>query len=88
MSKDIIDYINKVIEMKINEINNMKIAYGILLEDLQRKYNFSDEVLLELFKYCTNRNCFHVNYIQAVADYWRLENIRTMEDLKRLKILK
>lgn len=92
MSKEIADYIekqiNEVIETKVNEINKTKIAYEKLPEDLRKQYNFSDEIILELFKYAESRQAFHVNYIKALADYWNSENVKTVEDLKRLKIIK
>lgn len=46
-----------------------------------RKYNFDEEVMIALFRYCFNRSALHRNYIQAVAEAWARNNIRTFNDL-------
>ena len=46
-----------------------------------RKYNFDEEVMVALFRYCFNRSALHRNYIQAVADAWSKNNIKTFNDL-------
>ncbi|CDA15681.1 MAG: DnaD domain protein [Clostridia bacterium] len=46
-----------------------------------RKYNFDEEVMIALFRYCFNRSALHRNYIQAVAEAWAKNNIRTFNDL-------
>lgn len=46
-----------------------------------RKYNFDEEVMIALFRYCFNRSALHRNYIQAVADAWAKNNIKTFNDL-------
>ena len=46
-----------------------------------RKYNFDEEVMIALFRYCFNRSALHRNYIQAVADAWAKNNINTFNDL-------
>ncbi|HBC85023.1 MAG TPA: DNA replication protein DnaD [Clostridiales bacterium] len=45
------------------------------------KYNFDEEVMIALFRYCFNRSALHRNYIQAVADAWAKNNIKTFNDL-------
>ncbi|MCI8486140.1 MAG: DnaD domain protein [Clostridia bacterium] len=45
------------------------------------KYNFDEEVMIALFRYCFNRSALHRNYIQAVADAWAQNNIKTFNDL-------
>lgn len=45
------------------------------------KYNFDEEVMIALFRYCFNRSALHRNYIQAVADAWSKNNIKTFNDL-------
>lgn len=45
------------------------------------KYNFDEEVMIALFRYCFNRSALHRNYIQAVAEAWAKNNIKTFNDL-------
>lgn len=59
-----------------------------------KKYCFDEEVMIALFRYCFNRSALHRNYIQAVADAWAKNNIKTFNDLdlyyekqEKLKIL-
>lgn len=59
-----------------------------------KKYSFDEEVMIALFRYCFNRSALHRNYIQAVADAWSKNNIKTFNDLdlysekqEKLKIL-
>ena len=47
-----------------------------------KKYNFDEEVMIALFRYCFNRSALHRNYIQAVADAWSQNNIKTFNDLE------
>ena len=46
-----------------------------------KKYNFDEEVMIALFRYCFNRSSLHRNYIQAVADAWFNNNIQNFNDL-------
>ena len=46
-----------------------------------KKYGFDEEVMVALFRYCFNRSALHRNYIQAVADAWAKNNIKTFNDL-------
>ena len=46
-----------------------------------KKYAFDEEVMIALFRYCYNRSALHRNYIQAVADAWAKNNIKTFNDL-------
>ena len=46
-----------------------------------KKYNFDDEVMIALFEYCFDKSALHRNYIQAVADAWSKNNIKTFNDL-------
>lgn len=47
------------------------------------KYYFDEEVMVSLFRYCFNRSALHRNYIQAVAEAWAQNNIKTYEDLDK-----
>lgn len=47
------------------------------------KYSFDEEVMVSLFRYCFNRSALHRNYIQAVAEAWSQNNIKTYEDLDK-----
>lgn len=48
-----------------------------------KKYNFDEQVMISLFRYCYNRSALHRNYIQAVADGWHKNNIQNFDDLDR-----
>lgn len=45
------------------------------------KYGFDDQVMIALFNYAFDNKSLHRNYIQAVADGWSKENIKTFNDL-------
>ena len=45
------------------------------------KYGFDEQVMLALFNYCYDRSALHKNYIQAVANAWNKNNIKTFTDL-------
>ena len=47
------------------------------------KYSFDEEVMIALFRYCFNRSALHRNYIQAVAEAWSKNNIKTYSDLDK-----
>ena len=47
-----------------------------------KKYNFDEQVMISLFDHCFNRSALHKNYVQAVADAWHKNNIKTYEDLE------
>lgn len=47
------------------------------------KYGFDEEVMVALFRYCFNRSALHRNYIQAVAEAWSQNNIKTYTDLDK-----
>ncbi len=46
-----------------------------------KKYSFDDEVMIALFEYCFDKSALHRNYMQAVADAWSKNNIKTFNDL-------
>lgn len=48
-----------------------------------KKYNFDEEVMIALFRYCFNRSALHRNYIQTVADAWHKNNIQNFNDLDK-----
>lgn len=45
------------------------------------KYQFDEQVMLALFKYCYDRSAMHRNYIQTVANAWHQSNVKTFNDL-------
>lgn len=47
-----------------------------------KKYGFDEQVMITLFDYCFNKSALHRNYIQAVADAWHKNNIKTYADLE------
>ena len=45
------------------------------------KYGFDEQVMIALFGYCFEKSALHKNYIQAVAEAWHKNNIKTFSDL-------
>lgn len=45
------------------------------------KYQFDEQVMMALFNYCYEKSALHKNYIQAVADAWSKNKIKTFNDL-------
>lgn len=46
-----------------------------------KKYEFDEEVMLALFRYCFDKSALHRNYVKAVADAWHTNNIKTFSEL-------
>lgn len=46
------------------------------------KYGFDEPVMIALFRYCLERSALHRNYIQAVAESWHKNKIKTYTDLE------
>ena len=46
-----------------------------------KKYGFDEQVMIALFDYCHNRAALHRNYIQAVAEGWASNGVKTFNDL-------
>lgn len=46
------------------------------------KYNFDDQVMIALFEYCKGKDALHKNYVQAVAEAWGANKIKTWSDLE------
>lgn len=46
------------------------------------KYQFDEQVMLALFKYCFNHSAMNRNYIQVVANAWNQANIQSYNDLE------
>ena len=46
------------------------------------KYQFDEQVMVALFKYCYDKSALHRNYMQVVADAWSKNNIKTYTDLE------
>lgn len=47
------------------------------------KYNFDEDVVTSLFRYCFDRGALHRKYLFTVADAWAQNNIRTIDDVER-----
>lgn len=47
-----------------------------------KKYDFDEQVMIALFDYCFNKSALHKNYVQAVADAWFKNNIKTYNNLE------
>ncbi len=46
-----------------------------------KKYNFDEQVMIALFRYCFERSAMNRPYIQTVADAWHVNNIKNFSDL-------
>ena len=46
-----------------------------------KKYGFDEEVMIALFGYCFGMSALDKNYVQAVAEAWNKNNIKTFNDL-------
>lgn len=46
-----------------------------------KKYGFDEEVMIALFGYCFDMSALHKNYVQAVAEAWNKNSIKTFNDL-------
>ena len=73
----------------IEHINNMYFQ-GIMgpswyndIDLLFKKFGFDEQVMIALFDYCYKRSALHRNYIQAVAESWGTNKIKTWNDLDR-----
>lgn len=80
---------NKSNAKVIDHINNMYFQ-GIMgpswYNDIDlwfRKYGFDAQVMIALFDYCYKRSALHRNYIQAVAESWATNKIKTWNDLDK-----
>lgn len=89
MSKEKIEQTakNKSRTKAINHINNMYFQ-GIMgpswYNDIDlwfKKYEFDEQVMIALFDYCYNRSAMHRNYLQAVAEAWASNKVKTWNDL-------
>lgn len=79
---------NKSRARAIEHINNMYFQ-GIMgpswYNDIDlwfKKYGFDEQVMIALFDYCYNRSAMHRNYVQAVAEAWGNNKIKTWNDLE------
>jgi DnaD/phage-associated family protein len=73
----------------INEINS-SFFQGVMsptwysdIDNLFKKYQFDEDVMVALFRYCFDRQALHKNYVQAVAEGWSTNKIKTMNDLEK-----
>lgn len=46
-----------------------------------KKYEFDEQVMIALFRYCYERSALHKNYVQVVAEAWAKSNIKTFSNL-------
>lgn len=81
---------NKKNQYRFNAIENINNSFfqGIMspawYNDINlwfTKYQFDEEVMLALFKYCFDKSALHKNYIKKVAEGWQSNNIKTFTDL-------
>jgi len=46
-----------------------------------KKYEFDEQVMLALFRYCFEKSALHRNYVKTVAEAWHGNNIKTFAEL-------
>lgn len=46
-----------------------------------KKYQFDEEVMIALFRYCFDKSALHRNYVKTVAEAWHNNNIKTFAEL-------
>ena len=89
MSKEKIEQTakNKSRAKAIEHINNMYFQ-GIMgpswYNDIDiwfNKYCFDEQVMIALFDYCYKRSALHRNYVQAVAEAWSSNKVKSYNDL-------
>ena len=72
----------------IENINNqffqglMSSAWYSDIELWFKKYEFDEEVMVALFKYCFDHSALHRNYILTVANDWKQNNVKTFSELE------
>jgi len=47
-----------------------------------KKFEFDEEVMIALFRYCFEKSALHKNYVKAVAEAWHGSNVKTFSDLE------
>ena len=47
-----------------------------------KKFEFDEEVMIALFRYCFDKSALHKNYVKTVAEAWHGHNIKTFSDLE------
>ncbi len=78
---------NKARSKAIDAINN-EFFQGVMspswYSDIDlwfKKYAFSEDVMIALFRYCFDKSALHRNYVATVAEAWNKNGIHTFEDL-------
>lgn len=73
----------------INEINSV-FFQGVMsptwytdIDTLFVKYQFDEDVVISLFRYCFDRQALHKKYLFTVAEAWHSNNIKNMNDLEK-----
>ena len=72
----------------INYLNNMYFQ-GVMgptwysyIDIWMDQYGFDEQVMLNLFDYCHGKSALHKNYVKAVADAWKANKIKNLDDLE------
>ncbi len=78
---------NKIRSKAITAINN-EFFQGVMspswygdIDLWFKKYNFDEEVMIALFRYCFNRSALNRNYVATVASAWNKSKIQSFSDL-------
>lgn len=78
MENKVFNYIEK--EIIANLVNKEQAKYTEIVQKLSNDYNFSDEKIIKLFRYCKSKDILHRNYILSVANSWRDDIVVAMTD--------
>ena len=90
LSKDKIENIEKKqSRANVIEVINNTFFQGIMspswYNDIDvwfQKYQFDEEVMLALFRYCFEKSALHKNYVKTVAEAWYTNGIKTFDQLE------
>lgn len=79
--------------IRLIEYLNNKYFQGVMgptwytdIDTWMDKYGFDEQVMINLFDYCYSKSALHKNYVQAVAEAWGLNKIKTLDDLENYYI--
>ena len=90
ISKETLKNISKD-KTRTNAINNINSSFfqGLMTDswysDINiwfNKYQFDEDVMIALFRYCFEKSALHKKYINTVAESWFLNKIKTFTDLE------
>lgn len=61
----------------------MPLGWYTLIGETFKNYDFSCDMMLELFEVCNKRGALDFKYVRKVAEDWHKNNIKSKEDIKK-----